>query len=59
MQKNQSIEKIAFKIVQIKSLAVHITNQKWSFDIFTVGNQQNIFKKHDLDILMIFGIKEK
>ncbi len=29
------IEKIAFKVVQIKSLAMHITNQKLSFDIFT------------------------
>ncbi len=33
---------IAFKVVQIKTLAMHITNQKLSFDIFTVGNLQNI-----------------
>ncbi len=38
---------------------MHITNQKLSFDIFTVGNVLNIFKEHDLNILMIFGIKEK
>ncbi len=56
MQKNLNIEKIAFKVVQMKYLAMHITNQKLSFDIFTVGNLQNIFKEH---ILMIFGIKEK
>ncbi len=37
-------------------LAMHITNQKLCFDIFTV---QNIFMEHDLNILMIFGIKEK
>ncbi len=37
---------------------MHITNQKLSFDIFTVGNLQNIFMKHDLNILMIVGIKE-
>ncbi len=37
---------------------MHITNQKWSFDIFKVGHLQNIFMEHDLDILMIFGIKE-
>ncbi len=41
-EKNQNIEKIAFKVVQMKSLALHITNQKKfiskSFDIFTVGN---------------------
>ncbi len=47
-KKNQNIEKIAFKVVQIKFLEMHITNQKWSFDIFTVGNLQNIFMEHDL-----------
>ncbi len=30
-KKNQNIEKIAFKFVQIKSLALHITNQKLRF----------------------------
>ncbi len=47
MQKNLNIEKIAFKVVQMKSLAMHIPNQKLSFDIFTVGNLQNIFMEHD------------
>ncbi len=46
--KNQNIEKIAFKVVQMKFLAMHITNQKLSFDIFTGGNLQNIFMEHDL-----------
>ncbi len=59
MQKNLNIEKIIFKVVQMKSLAMHITNQKLSFDIFTVEYVQNIFIEHDLNILMIFGIKEK
>ncbi len=59
MQKNLNIEKITFKVVQMKFLAMHITNQKLSFDIFTVGNLQNIFMEHDLNILMIFVIKEK
>ncbi len=53
MQKNLNIEKIIFKVVQMKFLAMHITNQKLSFDIFTV---QNIFMEHDLNIIMIFGI---
>ncbi len=57
--KNLNIEKITFKVVQMKLLAMHITNQKLSFDIFTVGNLLNIFMEHDLNILMIFGIKEK
>ncbi len=57
--KNLNIEKITFKVVQMKFLAMHITNQKLSFDIFTVGNLQNIFMEHDLNILMIFVIKEK
>ncbi len=59
VQKNLNIEKITFKVVQMKFLAMHITNQKLSFDIFTVGNLLNIFMEHDLNILMIFGIKEK
>ncbi len=56
MQKNQHIEKIIFKVVQMKFLAMHISNQKLSFDLFMV---QNIFMEHDLNSLMIFGIKEK
>ncbi len=59
MQKNLNIEKITFKVVQMKFLVIHINNQKLSFDIFTVRNLQNIFMDHDLNILMIFGIKEK
>ncbi len=38
VQKNQNIEKIAFKFVQMNFLAMHITNQKLRFNIFTVGN---------------------
>ncbi len=48
MQKNLNTEKSALKAVQMKSLAMHITNQKLSFNIFTVGNLQNIFMEHDL-----------
>ncbi len=47
-KKNLNTEKIAFKVVQIKFLAMHITNQKLSFDIFMVGNLQNIFMEHDI-----------
>ncbi len=46
--KNLNIEKIIFKVVQMKFLAMDITNTKLSFDIFM---------EHDLNILMIFGIK--
>ncbi len=46
--KNLNIEKIIFKVVQIKFLAMHITKQKLSFDIFTVANLQNIFMEHDI-----------
>ncbi len=31
MQKNINTEKIAFKVVQMKFLAMHITNKKFSF----------------------------
>ncbi len=47
-KKNLNIEKITFKVIQMKFLA-----------IATVGNLQNIFIEHLLNILMIFGIKEK
>ncbi len=57
MQKNLNIDKIIFKVVQMKFLAMHNTNLKLSFDIFMVGHLQNIFREHDLNILMIFGIK--
>ncbi len=40
VQTNLKIEKIAFKVVQIMFLTMHITNQKLSFDIFTVVNLQ-------------------
>ncbi len=45
--KNPNIEKITFKVVQIKFLAMHITNKKNCFYICTV---QNIFMEHDLNI---------
>ncbi len=51
MQKIINIEKIIFKVVQMKSSAMHITNQKLSFDIFTVGNLQNIFMEYDLYLI--------
>ncbi len=51
VKKNLNIEKIAFKVVQMKFLAMHITNQKLSFDIFTVGNSLNIFMEHDLYLI--------
>ncbi len=35
----------------MKFLAMHITNQKLSFDIFTVDNLLNIFIEHDLYLM--------
>ncbi len=51
VQKNLNIEKITFKVVQMKFLAMHITNKKLSFDTFTVGNLQNIFMEYDLYVM--------
>ena len=48
MPKNLNIEKITFKVAQMKFLVIHITKQKLSFDIFMAGNLQNIFMEHDL-----------
>ncbi len=45
------------KNLNIENLAMHITNQNYSFYIFTVGNLLNIFMEHDPNILMIFGIQ--
>ncbi len=45
-KKNRNIEKITFKVVQIKSLVMHTTNPK-------LGHLQKIFSFY---ILMIFGI---
>ncbi len=54
---NLNIEKIIFKVVQIKFLAMHIINKKLSFNIFMIGHLLNIFMDHDLNILMIFDIQ--
>ncbi len=43
---NLNIEKIAFKIVLMKFLAMHITNQKRTFQ-----HLQNIFIEHDLYLI--------
>ncbi len=51
VQKNLNIEKIIFKVVQMKFLAMHITNKKLSFDIYTVGHLQNIFMEHDINLI--------
>ncbi len=50
-KKNLNIEKIIFKVVQIKFLAIHITNKKLSFNIFTVRNVQNIFMEYDFNLI--------
>ncbi len=63
----QNIEKIAFKVVLMKFLAMHITNQEKYLDVFMIGNVQNIFMEHLFpciyihlfNILLIFGIQEK
>jgi len=57
-KKFKILRKIAFKSMQMKSLAMHITNlKKKCFNIFAVGNLLNILMEHDLNILMTFGIK--
>ncbi len=51
MQKNINSEKIAIKVVQMKSLAMHITYQQWSLYMFMVRNVQNILMEHDLYLM--------
>ncbi len=50
-KKNLNIEKIVFKVVQIRFLTMHIINQKLSLDIFTVGHLRNIFMEYDLYLI--------
>ncbi len=50
-KKHLNIEKIALKVVQMKFLAMHITNQKLSFHIFMVVNLLNIFMELDLYLI--------
>ncbi len=50
-RKNLNIEKIAFKFVQMKFLAMRITKPKLSVNIFTVGNLPNIFMEHHLYLI--------
>ncbi len=59
LKKNPKAEKITFKVVQMKFLTMHITNQKFVFDIFTEGDLQKNIELHRffLNILMVFGIK--
>ncbi len=49
--KYQNIEKIIFKVVQMKFLTKYITNQKRRFDIFTVIHLLNIFMEQDLYLI--------
>ncbi len=51
MQKHLNTEKIAFKVVQMKFIAMYVTDQKVSFYIFTVGNSLNIFMEHGLYLM--------
>ncbi len=48
---SEGAKKIAFKVVQIKFLAMHITNQQLSLDIFTVLHFQNILMEHDFYLI--------
>ncbi len=52
--KNLNIEKIIFKFVQIKFLAIHITNQKLCFDIFTEGM---IFINKPVPLMAVFVLQ--
>ncbi len=51
VQKYINIEKIAFKFVQMKFLAMNITNQKLRFNIFMIGTLLYIFMLHDLYLI--------
>ncbi len=45
------LREIPFKVVQMKPLAMHSTNQKIHLYIFMVGHLLNIFMEHDLYLI--------
>ncbi len=47
----ENLESEGAKKYEMKFLAMHITYQKFSFYIFTVGNLLNIFMEHDLYLI--------
>ncbi len=57
VHKNLNLEKIAFKVVQMKCLVIHITKQFFLLFILFTKYFHGIISL--LNILMIFGIKEK
>ncbi len=52
-KKEENIEKITFEVVQMNFLAMHTTNQTFSFDIFKVGHLQNIVMEYDHYFIII------
>ncbi len=51
VQNDPNIKKISYKVFPNEVFELHITNQKLSFSIFTVGNLQNIFMEHNLYLI--------
>ncbi len=49
-KKNLNIEKIIFKVVQMKFLAMHLLIKNYVL-VFMEGNLQNIFMEHDLYLI--------
>ncbi len=50
--KSEGAQNLNIEKIHMKFLAMNITNQKLSFDIFTVGHLQNIFIEHDLYLII-------
>ncbi len=61
VQKNINIEKIAIKVVQMKFLTMHVTNQKCGRTFINNNNNknQNIFIEHDLYLMSKWFISQK
>ncbi len=50
MQKIEILRKLPLSCLD-EVLSNHITNQKLSFDVFTIGNSLNIFMEQDLYLI--------
>ncbi len=59
MQNKSKYWEIAFKVIQMKFLAMQISNKKLSFDIFTVGDLQNIFMIYNVFLAIATNIPQR
>ncbi len=56
-KKHPNVEKIAFKVVQMNLFVMYITNQKLCYNIFMLGNLQEILMEHDHHLMQNLKVR--